>query len=142
MKSQQRETLEAYLALLHTEEQEQKTAQEKTSKPQLSEQDDAMMKRVMTFVEEHIGDTDAGVSEMAEAALMSKSNLTRKLKELIGLTPGDFLKEARIKKATELLKNTNMNISEIAYRCGFNDPKYFSKVFKSSIGKTPSEYRE
>jgi transcriptional regulator GlxA family with amidase domain len=79
---------------------------------------------------------------MAEAALMSKSNLTRKLKELIGLTPGDFLKEARIKKATELLKNTNMNISEIAYMCGFNDPKYFSKVFKSSIGKTPSEYRE
>lgn len=142
MKSQQRETLEAYLALLHTEEQEQKTAQEKTSKPQLSEQDDAIMKRVMTFVEEHIGDTDAGVSEMAEAALMSKSNLTRKLKELIGLTPGDFLKEARIKKATELLKNTNMNISEIAYMCGFNDPKYFSKVFKSSIGKTPSEYRE
>ncbi len=142
MKEQQRVTLEAYLALLNKQPKEDEIELKESTVPKLSEQDDALMQRVIAFVEQHISDADVGVAEMADAALMSKSNLTRKLKELVGLTPADFLKEARIKRAEEMLKNSKNNISEVAYACGFNDPKYFSRVFKSTTGKSPSEYRE
>ena len=59
----------------------------------------------------------------------------------MGTSPMEFLREARIRKATLLLTNTGKSISEIAYGCGFSDPKYFSKCFKATTGKTPSEFK-
>ena len=53
----------------------------------------------------------------------------------------DFIQKARIKHACQLLKNTDMTTKEVAFACGFSDPKYFAKCFKSEIGKTPTEYR-
>lgn len=147
IKQQQKETLEAYLSLLQKNSPDAESGIMEPVQPQpvhshLSEQDDAFMQRIVVFVDEHIGDADVGVNEMAAAAMMSKSNLTRKIKELTGITPADFLKEARIKRAGEMLRSSEKNISEIAYSCGFNDPKYFSRVFKATMGKSPSEYRE
>ena len=60
----------------------------------------------------------------------------------MGITPQELMSEARIKHACQLLKHTDKTISEIAYACGFTDPKYFSRSFKQSKGLSPSEFRE
>lgn len=65
------------------------------------------------------------------------------MKKEFGCTPNNYITEKRIDHAYKLLKeNPELNISEIAYRCGFSDPKYFSRCFKKNIGRTPSEIRE
>jgi transcriptional regulator GlxA family with amidase domain len=51
------------------------------------------------------------------------------------------MREARIKRACQLLRQTEKTVSEVAYACGFTDPKYFSRIFKQSIGQAPTEYR-
>ena len=100
------------------------------------------MERVMQFVEENIGNSDAGVGDMAQAAAVSRSGLQRKLKQAMGITPLDLMREARINRACQLLTQTDKNISDIAYACGFTDPKYFSRSFRQSTGLSPTEYRE
>ena len=109
--------------------------------PTIKAEDDALLKRVMKFIEENIADADIGVGDLAAAAAVSRSGLQRKLKQTMGITPQELLSEARIKRACQLLQQTDKPVAEIAYACGFNDPKYFSKCFKQSTGKTPSEYK-
>jgi AraC-like DNA-binding protein len=142
IKRQQRETLEKYLALIEarSERQEAREDTESQDKPVTSELD-PMLQRVMQFVEENIGNSDAGVGEMALAAAVSRSGLQRKLKQAMGVTPQELMKEARIKRAIQLLRETDKTISEVAYACGFSDPKYFSRSFKQSTGQSPSELR-
>ena len=84
---------------------------------------------------------DVGVGDMAEAAATSRSGLQRKLKKAMGITPQDLLREARIKHACRLLRETDKTVAEVSYACGFTDPKYFSRCFKQSTGMSPSEYK-
>ena len=99
------------------------------------------MKRVVLFIESHLSDPEANIGDMAEATATSRSGLNRKMKQLLGITPAEFLREARITHACRLLAETDNSISEVAYSCGFNDPKYFGKIFRSSVGQSPSDYR-
>ncbi len=109
--------------------------------PIINEEDDAFMRRLLDFVEGNLANSDVGVDEMASATATSRSSLNRKMKQLLGVTPADFLKEARMKRAKQLLATTMRSVNEIAYGCGFSDPKYFSKCFKAAEGMSPSEYR-
>ena len=141
IKRQRHEALEAYLNLLNAEgEDKWKTAN--PVRPELSEENDALMRKVSAFVEEHLADADIGVGDMADAAAVSRSGLQRKMKQIMGVTPLDFLKEARMKHACHLLSTTTMNVSDVAYSCGYTDPKYFSRSFKASVGKSPKEWRD
>lgn len=115
---------------------------EKPVRPELCEENDALMRKVSAFVEEHLADADVGVGDMADAAAVSRSGLQRKMKQIMGVTPLDFLKEARMKHACHLLSTTTMNVSDVAYACGYTDPKYFSRSFKASVGKSPKEWRD
>lgn len=99
------------------------------------------MQKVLAFVEKHISDSDANIDGMASELAVSRSGLNRKTKLFFGITPIELLREARIRRAEILLKDCEKTINEVAYDCGFSDPKYFSKCFKASTGKTPSEYR-
>ena len=72
---------------------------------------------------------------------VSKSSFYRKMKAVTGLSINEFIQNVRIKKATELLINSDMNVSEIAYETGFNDPYYFSRLFKKYHNMSPSDYR-
>ena len=140
IRQQHRETLMKYLSLIEANSKKQETKdkeQEMTEDAEL----DPVIKRVMQFVEENISNSEANVGEMAQAAAISRSGLQRKLKQAMGITPQDLLREARIKRACQLLKETDKSISEIAYACGFTDPKYFSRSFKQSTGKAPSEWK-
>ena len=143
IKGERRETLEAYLALLNKPHTEAPARQEvpATPPPHVTPADDAMMKRIMAFVEQNIGNSDASVGDMADAAATSRSGLQRKLKQAMGITPQDLLREARLKHASLLLRTTDKTIAEVAYACGFSDPKYFSRCFKQSTGMSPSECR-
>ena len=135
IKRQQRETLEKYLAMIEARDEKEEVRCEK------EETKDPILERVMQFIDEHISDSDIGVGDMASAAATSRSGLQRKLKQTMGITPQDLLREARIKRACQLLRTSNKTVAEVAYACGFSDPKYFSRCFKQSVGQSPTEYK-
>jgi AraC-like DNA-binding protein len=100
------------------------------------------MQKVMEFIEEQMDNAELTIDEFAEHLMLSRTIFYRKLKSIIGLTPVDFIREVRIKRAAQLIDSGEYNFSQVAYMTGFNDPKYFSKCFKKVVGITPSEYKE
>jgi AraC-like DNA-binding protein len=94
------------------------------------------------IVEEKISDDTFDFDQFAMDMATSKSTLHRKLKSLTGLSPGEFIRNVRLKHAVQMLNNNVGNISEIAFAVGFNDPKYFSRCFKIEFGMTPKEFQE
>ena len=144
IRSKQKETMEAYLALLEQQTEKDKFQQRKYTDihNNLSEADDAFMKRVMIFIDENLSNADASIDDMAYATATSRSNLNRKMKTITGVTPIEFLAKARMHKALQLINNTSLQVSDIAYQCGYADPKYFSRVFKKTTGMSPSEYKQ
>lgn len=140
IRREQHETLEKYLALIELTVPSA-LAISTTSTSSTSSELDPMLKRVMQFVEDNISNSDVNVGDMAVAAATSRSGLQRKLKQTMGMTPQDLMREARIKRACQLLRQTEKTVSEVAYACGFTDPKYFSRIFKQSTGQVPTEYR-
>ena len=71
---------------------------------------------------------------------MSKSTLYRQLKTETDMTPSDFIRNIRMKRACEMLQGRTMTVSEVAYATGFSTPKYFTRCFKDMFGKTPTDY--
>lgn len=149
IKRQRQETLEAYLALIETKNASASNdstssgtppVEDYSEMPKITPEDKAFMERFMAYVEQNISNSDANLDEMAEFTATSRSSLNRKTKSLLGVTPADFLKEARLKHAAQLLRTTEESTSQIAYMCGFSDPKYFAKCFKSSYGVSPKDY--
>ena len=134
IKRQRQETREAYLALLEQQKEEHEEQTEQKT-------DDPFVQRLLAFVEQNLANSDADIGQMAEACAVSRSVLQRKMKQLMGVTPIDFIREARLKHACHLLKTTDQTVTEVAYHCGFSDPKYFSRCFKQSVGVSPSEYK-
>ena len=134
IRREQHETLEKYLKLIEVRDEKQETRVKK-------QEVDPMLQRVMQFIEENIGNSEASVGDMAEAAATSRSGLQRKLKQAMGITPQDLLREARIKHACHLLRDTGKTVAEVAYACGFTDPKYFSRCFKQSTGQSPTDFK-
>jgi AraC-like DNA-binding protein len=72
---------------------------------------------------------------------ISRVQLNRKIKALLGINVNDYILNVRMQKAKFLLNNENITISEVAYKVGFSSPAYFSTVFKSKFDVTPSEFR-
>ncbi len=147
LKERQHETLQKYLNLLeeHSRQREQtssaQSAMEKLSSRVAEREDDPFMQRVIQFVENNIANSNVDIGAMADACAVSRSVLQRRMKQMVGITPLDFLREARMKHAAQLLRTTDIPVSDVAYRCGYNDPKYFSRCFRQSMGMTPTEYK-
>ena len=93
------------------------------------------------FLEEHIDDGDLSITDVATAMNMSRSSLFQKCRDSLKMTPLEYLKELRFRKAAEMLREGGFSISQVAWATGFNDSHYFSRAFKQRFGKTPSEYR-
>ena len=108
----------------------------------VSSEDEMFMNKITGFIEKNISDSDISINDMAAAMAVSRSGLNRKMRQLLGVTPADFLKEARMKRAVKMLKETDASVADIAYGCGFSDPKYFAKCVKALTGKTPREIRQ
>lgn len=112
------------------------------SQPQITSYDEQFMQKVMEFMEEQMDNAELTIDEFAERLMLSRTIFYRKLKSIVGLTPVDFIREIRIKRAVQLIDSGEYNFSQIAYMSGFSDPKYFGKCFKKVMGVTPSEYKE
>lgn len=110
--------------------------------PGYSSANEKFINTLHLFMEQHISDNNLSIDEIAEATNMSRSSLNRKMHELFNLSAKDFVQAARIKHACNLLRTTDMAAKEVAYACGFSDPRYFSKSFKANTGKTPTEFRD
>lgn len=104
--------------------------------------DDLFMGRFLKLIEESYADPDFSIEKGSEKLGLSRVHLYRKVKELVGVTPTDFLRNYRLKKAAALLRQKTGNVNEIAYATGFGSPAYFSKCFKAVYSITPTEYLE
>jgi len=83
-----------------------------------------------------------GVETIAELLNVSRSVLHRKMVSLTGESPGDLIKQIKLKRASELIEQNFGNLSEIALEIGFTNPAYFSEVFKKQFGVSPSQYQQ
>ena len=106
----------------------------------VSQVDDIFLHKLNDYLEENLSNEALSVEMLADTMGMSTSSLYRKVKGLSGLSPNDFIRIARLKKAILLMQNGENRISEIAFQVGFSSPAYFSTCFQKQYGKTPSEY--
>ena len=111
-------------------------------KTEIIDEDKVFMDKLMQYIELHISDTEVKVDDLAAAVGMGRSTFYSRLKQIADLSPNDFLRHVRMKKAEELVQDSLMTFSQIAYTVGFSDPKYFGKCFKKHTGMSPSEYRK
>jgi transcriptional regulator GlxA family with amidase domain len=82
------------------------------------------------------------IEEIIKDIPSSRRNIARRFKQVTGITPIEYLQQTRIKAAKKLLEQTNQQMTEVIYNSGYNDPKAFRKVFRKTVGMTPSAYRE
>lgn len=99
------------------------------------------VKRVMEYIRENY-DKEITLESLAKEVNLSKGYLCREFKNVVHMTPFEYLIEVRLDKGCEMLKNTDLTVGEIAQRCGFNSFSYFSKVFNEKKGLSPREYRQ
>lgn len=106
-----------------------------------SDMDKQMIDKIVTIIQTNLSNPDFDVEMLQDLTSMSASTLYRKVKALTGMSPSKFILNIRLKQACSLLLSKVVNVSEVAYKVGFSDPKYFSSSFKKEFGMTPSEYR-
>ncbi|WP_299780596.1 two-component regulator propeller domain-containing protein [uncultured Formosa sp.] len=100
-----------------------------------------LAQKAVKLIKEHLSDSTFNIDKMNTLLGVSKIKGYRLFNDVFGQPPLAVLLDLRMQKAEYLLLNTNLNISEIGYECGYNEPKYFSKQFKKRYGCTPSQYR-
>ena len=104
--------------------------------------DEKFLQQAVDYVNQHLGDFDFSLSDFTKAMNMSKSTLAEKMKTLTGMTPSGFVNNIRLNAASKIIQQTDgkIRVSEVAYAVGFNDPKYFSSLFKKKFGVNPGDY--
>ena len=118
-----------------TEQLEEQMEEVKVKSP-----DEKLLDRIMSTINKQLNNSDLSVDMIADEVGISRVHLHRKMKELTGQTPHDFIRTLRLKQAANLLTTQNMNITEVVYACGFSNPTSFSTLFKSVYGMSPREY--
>ena len=104
--------------------------------------DQEFMKRLLDFIEANMSDINLKIEQLADAMNLSRAVFYTKLKAISGLSPIDFLRDIRIKRACQLIASGNYTISQVAYMTGFKDPKFFSRTFRKIMNCSPTEYKE
>jgi signal transduction histidine kinase/ligand-binding sensor domain-containing protein/DNA-binding response OmpR family regulator len=119
-----------------------KTIEVEPSQITITSLDEKLMQRCIGLVEQHMEDAEYSVDDLATDVGMSRGHLYRKLLAITGKSPVEFIRILRLKRAAQLLRESQMNVNEVAYTVGFNNPKYFRKYFKDEFGISPSQYRD
>lgn len=129
--------------LLSRKELEAKYSKIITAEPtdvEIDSNDERFIKKLIQIIENSMDDDLLSVEYLASEVGMSRANLYRKLQAINGVTPVNFIKQIRLKRAAQLLKKNKMYVSEVAYMTGFNNQKYFSKCFQKEYGESPTSY--
>ena len=106
----------------------------------LTKADEEFIKRLNEVILENLSNPDFSMEDMADGLNMSRSNFYRKIKGVLDLSPNEYLRLERLKKAAQLLKEGESRVNEICYTVGFNSPSYFSKCFQKQFGVLPKDF--
>jgi AraC-like DNA-binding protein len=107
----------------------------------VSSLDEQLLKKAFKVVEDNISNEQFDIPFFCAELGVSRTMLFTKIKAWSNFTPNEFIHEIRMKRAAQLLEQNKINISQISYKVGFNNPKYFSKCFQKKFGETPSQYQ-
>ena len=102
--------------------------------------DEAFLTQATEIIEKNMSDIDFSVDDLAQELAMSRSSLHRKIKGISSLSPSDFIRLVRLKKAVWLMTEGETRINEICFLVGFNTPSYFAKCFQKQFGILPKEF--
>ncbi|WP_107820714.1 hybrid sensor histidine kinase/response regulator transcription factor [Mangrovibacterium marinum] len=105
-------------------------------------QDEKFLSRITNIVEEHLADSTLNVNALCEISGVNNKQIYRKMKQLTGMTPVEYIRSVRMKKAAMLLRQQKFSVAEVMYMVGFSNHSYFSKCFKAEFNKTPMQYKE
>ena len=108
----------------------------------ISSMDEALLSRAMEHIERNMDNNDYDVDEFVFDMAVGRTILYRKIKDLTGMSIKEFILDVRLKRAAQLLKDSDLTISEISDRTGFANPKYFSVCFKRRFDISPSDYKK
>ena len=109
----------------------------------ISKEDRSLLNSVIKVINNHDPEQDSIHEEIKQATGLSGSTILRKIKFITGMTTNEFIKNVRIKRAADLLKNQNgLSVNEVSFLCGFKDQHYFSKCFKQVYGVSPKDYKD
>lgn len=104
--------------------------------------DKAFADKLTVLLEENIGNSDLKVEDLASMMAMGRSAFFKRVKEVTGFPPKEYLRIVRLNKASELLSNMDVSITEVAFKVGISDPLYFSKCFKARFGVSPTAWQK
>ena len=96
----------------------------------------------MKVINENLSNPQLNIETLAQEIGISRTHLYRSMKEITGLNPSDFVRTIRLRQAAELLKDKNLNITQVAYSVGFSSQTHFSSAFKKQYGISPTKYKE
>lgn len=116
--------------------------EDKISRVEVKGNNDQLMGRIMKCVNENLQDPDFNVEKLTELVGISRAQLHRKLKEITGISAGDFIRNLRLEQAARLIRERKINVTQVAYAVGFNNQTHFSTVFKKHFGMSPTEYSQ
>jgi YesN/AraC family two-component response regulator len=102
--------------------------------------DEKFLRKIKDITESKMHEPDFSVEKLSTEFGISRAHLYNKLLSLTGKTPIEYIRILRIRRAAQLLEKSQLTVMEIAYKVGFNDPRYFTKHFKSEYNMTPSQY--
>jgi AraC-like DNA-binding protein len=109
----------------------------------LNSQEENFISRLIEVIEININNTEYSVEQMARDVAMERTGLYRKLQAIAGITPSEFLRSVRLKRAAQILEdNKKLSITEISELVGFTSSRHFATCFKQMFGCTPSDYRK
>lgn len=103
--------------------------------------DERFLDLIIKSIEKHMKDPNFGVEFLGREVQMTRGHLYRKIKVLTNMTANEFVRSIRLRHAASLLKSSLLNVNEVCYEIGFQDPNYYRKCFKKMYGVSPTEYR-
>lgn len=107
----------------------------------LAGSDEDLLNRFVKHISDNMSDINLSIDDIASDMCMSRSNLFRKIKQITGMGPNEYMRLARLKRAAELLQERRHSIADICMLVGFNSPSYFSSCFKKQYGCLPKDYK-
>lgn len=107
----------------------------------LHEEDRILINKINDFINEHIDDEEFSPETIESFLGLSKASFYRKFKELVDMTPSEYIKSVRLNYAARMLRTTKMTVSEIIYKSGFSNKSYFYREFKDTFHCSPNDYR-
>lgn len=115
---------------------------DKIEEIKLKGNDETLMSKVMSCINENLGNSDFNVDMLTKELGISRAQLHRKMKEITGVSTAEFIRNHRLEQAAKLLAKGDLAVTQVAYAVGFNSAGHFSVTFKKYYGVSPTEYYE